>query len=131
MSIYFLLKLLLKIVFLGLAQNCVSITECPVATKYLKHRRNDSETMKLLQKVHCGYEMRENRREPKVNCDQIPAFDENCIYLTDCPAALELIDKHQYEKKTLELLRSLECGHSDQQDMIYCNKIKPMNISRE
>lgn len=117
--------------FLGLAQNCIPVDKCPVAVKYLEQRRDDPETIKMLQKVHCGNEILGNSRKTKVNCDQIPAFDENCIYLTDCPAALELIDKHKYEKKTLDLLRSVACGYSEQQDMIYCNKIKPMNVSRE
>lgn len=119
--------LFFSIFFVDLAQNCIFLSDCAVANKYLERQKDDPETVKLLEKVHCGYEIRENSREAKVNCDQIPDLDKNCVYLDDCPAALNLIDKHQYERKTVELLRSIACGNSEQQDMVYCYKIKSSN----
>jgi hypothetical protein len=105
-------------------ENCIRIKDCPVAISHLKNIRNDPKSVAVLQKAHCGFA----GREPIVRCSSIPRLptssdNSECVPLQDCPAAVRLVRTRVFDPAVVNLFRSIHCGETKQQPMIYCQRV--------
>ncbi|KYB29265.1 Serine protease easter-like Protein [Tribolium castaneum] len=55
---------------------------------------------------------------------------KGCVYLNDCPKALELIQSRRNDRKVIDFLRSISCGNSLRKDMILCENISSFTATR-